>query len=310
MALGLGTPPAFMGYVGFVKFGTSLVRATSCDIKLSQEITKPDVVDSRFDKTVYQLGPQIVEGAVEFPAIYDSGVVGDSTQDIAETLYRRAVKRNVDGKLDLININVKYTSANASFSYPNCLVNNWRFSVTQQDVVTIGVNVIGINRVASSFVEPTSVPNTRIVTWADAICNIQNTDGSIDITGSYVRNFNIEIANDAERFYALNGQLFPQDIAPRKREVTGSLVFMGRMPGLANWSETNQDRCTEISTLEFGYSINNPNCGGGFDVILPNVVFQIEELSLGNDIFETNVNYHCFPAGSLLNGDPLLDAIQ
>ena len=91
--MALGTPPAFMGYVGFVKFDTSLVRATSCDIKLSQEITKPDVVDSRFDRTVYQLGPQIVEGAVEFPAIYDSGVVGDSTQDIAEKLYRRAVKR-------------------------------------------------------------------------------------------------------------------------------------------------------------------------------------------------------------------------
>ena len=307
--MALGTIPVFMGYVGFVKFDNRLVRATSADLKLAQEIIKPDVVDSRFDKTVYQLGPQIVEGTVEFPAIYDSGT-STFTQDIAETLYRRAVARNSDGKLDLINTEIKYTSANASFLYPNCLVNNWRFSVTQQDVVTMGVDLIGFNRQAGTFAEPASVPNTRIVTWADVICRIQNSLGSIDITGSYIRTLDVEIANDAERYYAFNGQLVPQDIAPRKREVTGSAVFMGRMPELGAWAETNQDRCTEISTLEFGYSINNPECGSGFDVILPNVIFQIEELSLGNDIFETTVNYHCLPAGSLAHGDPLLDAIQ
>ena len=67
-------PPAYMGYVGFVNIGGYIVRATSADISLKQDITKPDVVDGRIDRTVYRLGPQEVGGTVAFPAIYGSDV--------------------------------------------------------------------------------------------------------------------------------------------------------------------------------------------------------------------------------------------
>lgn len=56
---------ANMGWVGFVKLNIpslnarNILRATSADINLSQDITMPDVIDGRIDRTVYQLGPKI-----------------------------------------------------------------------------------------------------------------------------------------------------------------------------------------------------------------------------------------------------------
>jgi len=48
---------------------------------------------------------------------------------------------------------------------------------------------------------------------------------------------------------------------------------------------------------------------------LPNVVFEIEEMSLTNDLFETTINYTSFPGGRLgstggIFEDPLISAIQ
>ena len=117
-------PPAYMGFVGFVKLrtgnvvGTSqadsnythedmIIRATSADLNLSQEVSKPDVIDSRYDRTVYQLGPKIIEGTVAFPAVYD--LQGGAS--IVEALYRYAITRNTSGLLSDFNLDVKYASS-------------------------------------------------------------------------------------------------------------------------------------------------------------------------------------------------------
>jgi len=314
--MAFGSPPAFMGYVGFVRFGpsdTDLVRATSADIRLSQEIIKPDLIDSRFDRTTYQLGPKIVEGSAEFPAIFDSGGTG-SSNDVAEKLYRLACQRDASGKIGSTEIAVKYTSQSASFRFPGCIVNNWRFAVAQSDVINIGIDVIGIDRVSTDLTEPgdDEFKTTRIVTWNDAVFSIDEADGTTSVVSSeYIRNFDIEIANDAERFYTLNGKLSPQDIAPRKRDVTGSLTIMGRHPSLSSIAEDNENRCTEDRTMVFGYNISAPSCGTGFKVRLKDLVFEIEEMSLTNDLFETTVNYTSFPGGRLLLAeDPLISGVN
>ena len=76
---GIGAMYANMGYVGFAKLiipelttaqGNTL-RVNSADINLQQEITMPDVIDGRIDRTVYQLGPKIVEGTISMPVIAD-----------------------------------------------------------------------------------------------------------------------------------------------------------------------------------------------------------------------------------------------
>lgn len=311
----LSPPLASMGFVGYVRVGTGSsavqVRARSADIRLSQAIEKPDVVDGRFDRTVYQLMPKIVEGSIEFPSIMESVGAGE---DPTTRLYRLAAKRNFpgDGKLTSEPIAISYTNRDASFLFNDCIINQFRWSVEQQDVVSVNVDVIGLEREATTW-EPMIESNryfpqqSRIVTWNDAVVEVTEANDAFNYDGRYVRSFEMTLNNNAERYYTLNGRLFPQDIAPRKRDIEGSITFMGRLPELAEQAQTNEDRCSEIGKVKFGYQLTNALCSGTFLVTLPNCVFEIEELQLTNDIFETTVNWHCLPNVLDLTSAAILD---
>ena len=342
-------PRAFMGFVGFVRVqqgtvkgnadgvsdtphGSYLIRATSADINLSQEISKPDVIDSRFDRSVYQLGPKLVDGSFSFPAVYEVPA-GESTT-LFEILYRYAVTRDQFGLLSPFELNVKYASSNslphneAEFKYTGCMANTWQFSVAQSDVVTCTVDVLGVNRetlaaldpparsdtacTGSSTTETATLGSTRIVTWNDARVELANGRLTEAIGGQFVRSFEANVNNDAERYYTLNTKLFVQAIAPRKREITGNVVLMGRHPQLANVALNNEFNCTESADIKFGF--NTPGTGEGcsessFNVTMPNCIFEIEEMSLTNDVFETTVNWHALPASGTGVCDPMLASL-
>jgi hypothetical protein len=314
-----GNPAASLGFVGFVRFilpnaaDNGLVRATSADLRLMQEISKPDVVDSRFDRTVWQLGPKLVEGTIEFPAIFRRGT-GASASTIGEELWDRCVSRDSTGHLQQFPIDIKYTATNAAFEFQSCVIDTYTFSVTQSDVVTVSTGIIGGGRDPQTFSPPADIDNVRIVTWNDAILEVNiASSGSGDsgfVKGEFVRSFEVTLANNSDRFYTLNGALAPQDIAPTKRDVTGNLVFMGRLPIMGDHAEDNEDRCFDESTIRFGYDTtlglsDASGCGGGFTRTLPNCVFEIEEMALTNDLFETTVSFHSLPAAST-SDDPLL----
>ena len=342
----LNNPRAFMGYVGFVKIvgGTIngngidanstithdpyLIRATSADINLTQEITKPDVVDSRYDRSVYQLGPKLVDGSMSFPVLYEVPASTVSDKTLFEIMYRYAVTRDPNGELSPFNMKVKYdSSGNADFKYVGCIVNNWKFSVAQSDVVTCDIDVIGIDREPAEIVTPPrkqlpncvpgeadstaagSIGTSRIVTWNDARVELSGGRITSAIGGQYIRTFECNIANDAERFYSLNTVLAPQHIAPRKRDVTGSMTLIGRHPNLSDVALKNQDNCTETSNILFGYNTTDGGEGcsaSTFNVTLPNVLYEIETLSLTNDIFESTINWHSLPSAGTGVCDPLL----
>lgn len=343
-------PPAYMGFVGFVRVigglvegnndgiaginhGDYIIRATSADINLTQEITKPDVVDSRYDRTVYQLGPKLVDGSLSFPAIYE--VPTGESYTIFEILYRYAVTRNNSGLLSPFDMEVKYASSNSmphnesEFTYTGCIVNTWQFAVAQSDVVTCSLGVIGTNREISAALDPptrsdticsgsstsetSTLGTTRIVTWNDARVELSGGRLTAPIGGQYVRTFEANINNDAERFYTLNTKLFAQAIAPRKRDITGNIVLMGRHPILSNIAVTNEDQCTESSNVKFGFVTSNTGEGcstSTFGVTMPNCVFQIEEMSLTNDIFETTINWHSLPSAGTGVCDPMLASLS
>jgi len=341
-------PAAYMGFVGFVRLrrsnligdvsggnishGDHTIRATTADITLSQEISKPDVVDSRYDKTIYQLGPKLVDGTVAFPAVYD--VPTGETISIFELLFRYAATRMTDGNLNDFDLDVKYAAqaANnqAEFTYGGCIVNTWQFSVTQSDVVTCSIDIIGLTRDPNPDMTPParkdevevctpigdsaygSIGTTRIVTWNDA--RVEITGGRLPTTigGQFIRSFEANINNDAERFYTLNKQLFAQAVAPRKRDVDGNIVLMGRHPDLSNLALSNQVNCSESVQMKFGFeaSATGEGCAlAGFNTTIPNIVFEIETLSLTNDIFESTVNWHALPGAGTGVCDPLLSNI-
>lgn len=339
--MAINNPPAYMGFVGFVRLKKNtasaisqhsnpiIVRATSADLRLSQEITKPDVIDSRYDRTVYQLGPKIVDGSLSFPALYDTP---SGRTNVFEILYRYAATRTSTGLLNPLDIDVKYAATDAGsneaeFTYPNCVINSWKFAVNQSDVVTCDIDVVGVNRIAASLSAPPradwddacsdgvagGVSATRVVTWADARLQIFVGGESGDvINGTYARSFEANINNDVERYYTLNKVLAPQAIAPRKRDITGSVSIMGRNPALSNRALNNEINCSENSYITFGFEAEATgySCqNASFNVKIPNIVFQIEEMALTNDIFETTVNWHAFPSAGTGTCDPLVTSI-
>jgi hypothetical protein len=346
-------PQAYLGFVGFVKVNAGtipgdalvgqesithdpfIVRATTADINLSQEITLPDVVDSRYDRTVYQLGPKLVDGTLEFPALYE--VATGQERTLFEILYRYAVTRQQDGLLAPFTLDVKYATSQpegqneSEFRYTGCIANTWQFRVAQSDVVTCSIDIIGVDRLdkpkqvlppaRNNTVDCEPIGNTangqlgttRIVTWNDARVElIGGSIGSNGIGGQFMRSFECNINNDAERFYTLNTFLFPQAIAPRKREITGNVVLMGRHPVLSNVALDNELRCSESSEIHFGFATQEGGEGCGtqtFNTVIPNTVFQIEEMSLTNDIFETTVQWRGLPAAGTGQCDPIQSRI-
>jgi len=273
----------------------------------------------------------LVDGSFSFPAVYE--VPTGETSTLFEILYRYAVTRDTFGLLSPFELNVKYAASNtlpneAEFKYTGCMANTWQFSVAQSDVVTCTVDILGVNRerlgaldpptrsdtacVGSSTTETASLGTTRIVTWNDA--RVEMTGGRLtgSIGGEYVRSFEANVNNDAERYYTLNTKLFVQAIAPRKREITGNVVLMGRHQQLADVALNNELNCTESADIKFGF--NTPGTGEGcsestFNVTMPNCIFEIEEMSLTNDIFETTVNWHALPAAGTGVCDPMLSSL-
>jgi len=292
-----------IGFVGYVQTtiggAINIVRATSADIKLSQEINKPEVITGRFDRILYWPGPRIVEGSVEFPAV-DIADFGNITTRV----WNAAVKRTL-GSLDEFDVEIRYTNG-VSFKYPKCIANEFTFSVAQQDLINIRFGVIGTDRqpgtlgpapsVSGSGGVAGSVTNARVLTWADVDIDIQITGNSNAIVGGagkHLRNFEATINNNAERVYALNGELAPIFIVPKVRDITGNFTTLGRFDQVSEHAASNQDRCSEDSVITFGYK----SCGQAvaFTADIVGVVFEIEEMAITNDIFETTVNYHGLP---------------
>ena len=298
---GTNNPPAEMGFIGYVRFQgvtglSQLIRARSADLMLRQSIDAPDIIDGRYDRTIYQLGAFEVGGGIEFPAIYG---VGNCTYSPAGALFSYAVCRSgADGLLKNFDTMLRYTNGANSFLYKQCIINQYTFSVEQQAEVNISLDLIATYRESTSSVDvgATETPVTRVVTWNDAFVEIGSGNGNDPLEGRSVRSFEVSFNNNAERYYTLNGTLFPQAIAPRKRDITGNFRVLGRSQSLSNWALSNQTRCSEDQNITFGYGVvDTANCCGDFRAVLPNIVYQIEELSLTNDLFETTVNFRSLP---------------
>ncbi|MFA5598989.1 MAG: phage tail tube protein [Phenylobacterium sp.] len=284
---------ANLGYVGYAKFGkiNSPVRVTSADLHLAQSVTKPDIIDGKTDKTVYILGPKIIEGGLSFPAVHDQAT------GVISSIWNMAVQRDADGRISNDDINVKYATG-VSYKYTDCIINTLEMSVTQQATLDVTLNVMGKDRITGDTTEPSySYRNTRAITWNDIIFGISSS--SLNVAGSETRQFSININNDADRYYTFNRLLAPQDLAPRKREITGTMEIMGRNLGLANLALTNQNRCHEDGVIRFGYELGGltsaTGCAGSWVVEIPGCVFEIETLNLTNNLFVTTVNYHALP---------------
>jgi len=304
-----------MGFVGSVTLGNLVfngggasfagdvtVRATSADIRADQEISYPDVVDGRIDRTLYQLGARIVEGNISFPLVHEGSSVvqpkncGTSINH-GQLFWGLASQRDQFGRLqnDSMRVRIRYTDDTA-FIYPNCLVNTLSMSVVQEGPVEMSMDLIG----GANSTDDVRIPDdttserdflapARVVTWNDFAIRIW-ADDAVNISGDWIRNFEVSLNNNADRFYTLNNRLAPQDIAARKRTIEGRLVFMGRNKNISELAYGNQTRFTSSSKIGFGYRLG-ANGAPVFATVLNGAIFRIEEIAITNDLVETNVNF-------------------
>jgi len=313
--MAFGTPPVPMGYIGYCQFDVGNIsngligqntshlyqaRVTSCDLKLSQEVNKPNVYDIFYDRNVIQYLPEKIEGSIEYPVVINDTVRGE---DPTETLWNLTARRNYYGRLDPFNILVKHSNINSTFRFLDCYVNTFNFNVKAEDIIRINVNIFGKSREFYNF-QRKSIPNGKIATWDNAIVALRTPQFSVG--GEYIRQFEVTVNNSLERYYTSSGRRILQvkDISPRNRDIDGKVVLMGRHPNLAQYSLDNPARCYEYSVVEFGYQSYCVGCStsacaidiDGFLAKIPNVVFRIEEISLADDIFETAIDWTSLPA--------------
>jgi len=319
---------ANMGFVGWVKFdfgtGNNLgfLRATSCDLKVTQTIDPSEVIDGTIDRTVYKLGPKEIGGSVAFPAVLDQGTSGSAMARLWNVALQReggaGVPSNQGGFAadpGLFNVLVKYSNGTA-FNYTDCIVDNYEWSVTQSDVVTIKVALIGKDRVAPTIpvtnaaiagnsYYPTATnthptfSNTRIITWNDVNVNVGG------VPSEFVRSFTCTVNNNVKRYYSLNGALSPSLVAPTKRDITGNVAIIGRNDLISGstGADGNYSRCSADQTI--GFSVfqiprtGSPVCAAAWGVEFPSMcIFEYEEIALTNELFETKINYKVFPGES------------
>jgi len=352
---------ANMGYVGFVQLESALLtqvlggsvlgqtlRVRDFGLGLSQDIEKPDVIDGRIDRTVYKLGPKIVEGDMVMPVVVET-FARDTCPSLSSVrsqgedseagkmilmLWCWATSRSPEGRMafDDVNLNVRYAN-HAAFQYNLCMVNELALSVTQGDQIELTVSVMGrgrlpLNAAPQVAASATGLPTltdylapARILTWNDvSITGITGCSGlnpgSALFFSNTVRDWKLNIANNLDRFYTFNGSLFPTDLNAGVRDVTGSLEFMGLSDTLREHTSRStsisglQSHFTEKNELRFAFYVGEETYAGSgsfaqrdwtgdsapyspiFARRLLAVIFEIEEMSLSNDLFVTTVNYH------------------
>ena len=267
---------AYMGYVGVVLIGETAVRATSCDIRNTQAINKPPCSDGTVDNPAYHLGPMEVGGSIAFPATC-AGSGNSAMQD----LWDKGFKRSSGGVfLDKgFDIKIKYTDDTA-FSYKTCFVDSFEISVVQGGTVDVKVSIIGEEReeVGAGGNSPFS-GNTRIITWNDVTVSAGDAESDI------IRSFSLVLANNIKRHYSLDGTLVPVLINPTTRNITGKISVMGRSSEISDPAFTNaKDKCKADQTISFTST--------AFSQSFDTCIFEMEEIQITNDLFETTVNYH------------------
>lgn len=325
MAFSQTIPHAYPGFMAGIKVepkteGGSAVasafqfRASTVGLQVKQEINYPDLIDGAIDKTVYALGPKIVEGDINFPLIHEGSAVGGAKSggncqtfntSLANVLWRMAAERTAWGRLaNFADITVCYPD-NAIFTYPGCVVNSMSVRVNQGGNVEVTSSWIGgVTSDASvpesrikgtSFAKaPAYISPARVVTWNDFRVACFGGQLAGPTTGAGFREFSCEIRNNVERYYTLNGSLAPQDITARKREISGTIKLLGRSKNLNDFAYSNEQRFSSNEQIAFGYGVTSGATTTLYwATTLYGVIFKMEELTINpGDAFESTINYN------------------
>jgi hypothetical protein len=268
----------FMGKVDIPVLGAAL-RATSCSLNAKQTIDHPDVIDGTSDWSIYQLRGIEIDGDVAFPVLNGQGFIANLF-----TL----VKRGGDGQPQApqFDTNVFYGAAGAyGRKFQGCVVNSFEIRATAGERVDCTINIWGrkMEETGSTSAPPGSV--LRVLGWADI--NVSGVGGN---EGCDIRELSVTVNNSLARNYtfcAADGY-FPNNISAGKRQVNGTLGFLGPAPtpGPTNIGTGQADCAPTLADLSFNFL-----CGVG-SISAHGVVFEYQTLEAQPGVITSTVNWY------------------
>lgn len=268
--------PARMGYIGAVVIFGQPLRATSSSLKASQSIEHPDVVDNRIDRTLYQLGPVVVEGDIEIPVIKS----GES-QTFLNMVWDWAARRDLTSG-ELINngrviLNYSYDIGR---TFNGCRVNRLTMRAVAGERVTATMNFMGTTAVdGASIQDPIDYSPARVLTWDDV------TISGGDLDSCQIKEFSMEINNNCVRNYTFCREtgLYASSISTGKRHVNGTIQFQGWAQS-ERLAETNYTRTTSNDELFFDF--------GGFSKKFLHVIYEYQAIDINTGVITSSVNWY------------------
>ena len=306
-----GAFPVHAGFSGAVTYGslgnTYLIRAKDCNVNAKQEINAIDDVDGAIDKTRYTLSPYQIEGSFSFAL--DQSQDADSFA-VFEQIFNDAVLRDSHGNMASKdqgrNLHVRYYPG-ASYTYLHTVIDQLSLEVTESSELTANVTVKGRGRTDTAMETPNldsgqDLAPVRAIMFNDI--SIKFSQSSLgggdnvntidtDFESTVVRSFKMDIANNTDFVYTLSSSLTPYDIIAKKRDITGSVTFAGKNEQLATFAISHEDNAQSALDMTFSvkFSANSPP----LDLfVLKGVVFQIEEMSITNDLVESTMNFRAY----------------
>jgi hypothetical protein len=209
------------GYMGYATIGETNVRFSDANITARQDVNIPDMVMGHWDRAAYNYQKVEVGGTI-------SGPVTETFAAGAGSIWNWAAVRDNCGAITAKDVVLNYFcdagGTNGSRTFTGMLANSVNFSCSAGDIAQFSIETMGVT--AGAFGAPVSGPGItvteKLLTWEQVGVTIAS-GGVIVPTGALLSAFDFTIANNCEAFYALGGNLFPTEVVPGPRTITGSI---------------------------------------------------------------------------------------
>lgn len=328
--MGLADPtaqPVFSGFSGFVVYESNiqgsiskyLIRAESCSLKGSQEVTPIEDIDGSVDMTRYRLQPFRAEGDIKFPLDAAPGNMG---YEAFARLYSDAVERSKDGRLKTRevpgsrNVLIRYNSE-LSYRFLDVAVNKMTLECSAENPLNISASLVargregpfngtaaqvgnGLDEVAPSSGRTNAAP-VRVVTYNDVSIDVESaplSGGGIVVNTPpsitrlpLIRSFSVTIDNKVQAVHTLSGTLAAYDLVAAKRSITGQIAFYGRNRDIADYALFNEIGQTSRCNLSFNVRFGNVT---KTLFKLRGVVFKLEQMDIRNQTLESTMDFMAF----------------
>lgn len=224
--------PGYMGTANITGIGN--FRFQDSSLAVTQEVNAPDLVMGDWDHDAWNYGPITVGGSLSGPMTENFAANG---------AWNWAYLRNASncGGLESKDVELYYfcnrggAAVNNSRTFNGMLVNSLQISCSAGDVATFSMDLLGVG--ASAWGAGTPQRNTtseKLLTWDKVSVSVVGPGGGGNVNYS---NFDVTIGNNLEAQYALSqADLFPFDIVPGMRSITGTLTVYNVDGGTNNTS--------------------------------------------------------------------------